>query len=178
MNIIAICGSPRKGNTEFILKRILTKAEDLGAKGELVLLREKRIEFCNGCLNCDSSGKCGIRDEMQLIYGRMEESDLIIFGSPTYFDSMSGLMKVFVDRLNPYYSSKKLSGKKMTVVATGQSDFSSIKKNIDGFQTLANNLKLSMVGDMYFVAKDPQDIEKDPKNIKKIDEFTKNLVCG
>lgn len=52
MNIIAVCGSPRKGNTEFVLKRILTKAEELGVKTELILLREKRIEFCDGCLSC------------------------------------------------------------------------------------------------------------------------------
>ena len=45
MNIIALCGSPRDGNTEFTLKRILTKASELGASTELVLLRKKRIEF-------------------------------------------------------------------------------------------------------------------------------------
>ena len=175
MNIIAVCGSPRNGNTEFTLKRILTKAGELGASTELVLLREKRIEFCDGCLRCDFSDEHKIRDDMQIIYPKLESADLIIFGSPNYFSNMSGMMKNFIDRLNSYY--KLLNGKKMVVAIVGQkSDNSSIKKVIDNFEAVANSFEMSFVGDLYLVAKNPQDIENNPDDVKKIDEFTEGLI--
>ena len=177
MNIIAICGSPRNGNTEFTLKRILTKAGELGASAELVLLREKRIEFCDGCLSCDSSEKCKIRDDMQVIYPKLESADLIIFGSPNYFSNMSGMMKNFVDRLLPFYYGDKLKDKKIVAVVVGASgEADVIKKSIDSIEASVNLLKASLVGDLYLTAKNPQDIENNLDDVKKIDEFTEGLI--
>ncbi|MCK5123460.1 MAG: flavodoxin family protein [Candidatus Pacebacteria bacterium] len=175
MNIIAICGSPREGNTEFTLKRILTKAEEFGASSELVLLREKRIEFCDGCLSCSSTGKCKIRDDMQLIYPKLEEADLIIFGSPTYFDCVTGLMKNFLDRLHSNYK-KVLKDKKFVFITVGQADMESLNKTIKYVENFADIVKMFMVGDLGLIAKNPQDIENDPDKIKKIDEFTEGLI--
>jgi len=177
MKIIAICGSPRRGNTEFVLKRILAKAEELGVKIELVLLREKRIEFCNGCLSCDSTGECIIRDDMQLIYPELESADLIIFGSPNYFSNVSGTMKVFIDRLNPFYTNKKLKDKKVAAVIIGGTDNpGTIKKSIRAVESAVNGTEMFLVGDLYLVGEGPQDIENNPENIQKIDEFAERLV--
>lgn len=177
MNIIAICGSPRKGNTEFVLKRILTKASELGAGAELVLLREKRIEFCDGCLGCDSTGKCKIRDEMQNIYPKLESADLIIFGSPNYFSNVSGMMKNFIDRLNPYCTNKKLKSKKVVAVIIGGTDKpETIKNSIKSIELAADWTESPLVGDLYLVAEGHQDIENNPDDIKKIDEFAEGLV--
>ncbi|MEA1937387.1 MAG: flavodoxin family protein [Patescibacteria group bacterium] len=177
MNIVAICGSPRNGNTEFTLKRILTKASELGASTELVLLREKRIEFCDGCLSCESSGKCKTRDDMQIIYPRLENADLIIFGSPNYFSNMTGMMKNFVDRMNPYYTNKALNEKKMVVAVIGETNNSnSVGKVINSFEAITNSFKMSFVGDLFLSAKGSQDVENSPDDIKKIDEFAEGLI--
>jgi len=177
MKIIAICGSPRRGNTEFVLKRILAKAEELGAKTELILLREKRIEFCDGCLSCDSTGKCEIRDDMQLIYPELESADLIIFGSPNYFSNVSGMMKVFIDRLNPFYTNKKLKDKKAAAVIVGGTDkIGTIKKSIRAIESATNGTEMSLIGDLYLVGEGAQDIENNPGDIRKIDEFAERLV--
>lgn len=180
MNIIAICGSPRKGNTEFTLKRVLAKAEELGAKTELILLREKRIEFCDGCLSCDSAGQCKIRDDMQIIYPRLEENDVIIFGSPNYFNNVSGLMKNFIDRLLPYYYKNKLKDKNVALVVVGASDkIKMIEKSVGCIKEAIDLLDMSLIGEFSLVGKDkPDDVENNPESIKKIDEFAKNLVGG
>jgi len=113
MNIIAICGSPRRGNTEYVLRRFLEQAEKLGHKAELVLLNEKRIERGCGCMSCDEEGKCRIKDDMGIIIDRMKANDLVVFGSPVYFSNVTGLMKDFFDRMNPLYEHKPLRGKRM-----------------------------------------------------------------
>ena len=176
MNIIAICASPRRGNTEYILKKLLTKAELLGAKTELVLLREKRIDYCNGCFECEKSGKCSVHDPMQEIYLRLESNDVIIFAGPNYFDNVTGLMKNFIDRLLPYCTNKKLDGKKMVVIGVGEMGSNLANKVNDKYNVLTESLGLVPFGDMYFKAREADDVEKDPTGAERIENFCKSIV--
>jgi multimeric flavodoxin WrbA len=177
MNIIAICGSPRRGNTEFILKRFLTKAEELGHKTELVLLRERRVDHCTGCMVCDENGFCPILDDMKLIIERMEANDLIVFGSPNYMNNVSGIMKDFFDRMNPLYKSKLLGGKKMVSICVGGSSNETYPEKMSAIMgSVADLFKLNFIGDFYLVARAPQDVENNSESIQKIDEFVKNIL--
>lgn len=58
---------------------------------------------------------------MTEIYKVLEKSDIIIFGSPTYFANVSGRMKTFMDRCNPYWFNKKLNGKRAYLMGVGGS---------------------------------------------------------
>lgn len=118
MKIVAICGSPRKGSTEFMLRTILDSVS--GAETELILLKENKIEFCDGCLTCGDSSECHIQDDMQSIYSKLLDTDLIIFGSPNYYNNITGMMKNFIDRTNPFYDQKKLKGKKAIIIGVGE----------------------------------------------------------
>ena len=54
---------------------------------------------------------------------KLFDSDIIIFGSPTYFGNVSGAMKVFMDSFSPSWSEGKFFGKKMfsyTTCANGE----------------------------------------------------------
>lgn len=176
MKLIAFCGSARRGNTEYILNKMLTKADKMGHETDLVLLKEKRIELCDGCFECDAAGKCKIKDSMQDIYDRMEKSELIIFASPNYFDSYTGLMKNFIDRLRPYCANGKVNGRKMAIISVGSGGPLSSKRLNNNFEAVADKLGLILVGDLDFAAKGPNDIENDPESIKKIEDFIQNLV--
>ena len=172
MDVIAICGSPRQGNTEFILKRLLMKAEGAGHKTELVLLREKKIGYCMGCLGCDQSGACPISDDMDAILASMEKSDLIIFASPNYYNNVSGIMKVFFDRMNVLYGTDKLSGKKVSVIFVGE-EVKTIQKAILSVESIANSFGMDIVCSLYLNGKGPRDIETNPESVQKIDDFAK-----
>jgi len=130
MRTIGICGSPRTGsNTEILLREVLKTIKKSGAETELILLREKNIELCRGCdEKCSKTGECVISDDMQEIYEKLINSDLIILGSPTYFDSVSGLMKNFMDRTDPLTAGRKLKNKIAGVIGVGQVGPESIRK--------------------------------------------------
>ena len=54
---------------------------------------------------------------------KLLDSDIIIFGSPTYFGNVSGAMKAFMDSFSPYWPDSKFWGKKMfsyTTCANGE----------------------------------------------------------
>jgi multimeric flavodoxin WrbA len=105
--IIAINGSYRgnKGFTSFCLGKIFEGARMKGAECEEIRLAEKMINHCTGCqvchtpqhyLHCIYEGK----DDVQAIITRIKEADIIIFATPVYIFTMSGLLKSFLERLN------------------------------------------------------------------------------
>lgn len=99
--ILGINGSARKnGNTANLLKKILDYAKKEGAKTEILHLIDKNIKPCISCLaegNCRYP--CNIKDDMQEIFEMLKKADCLVLGSPTYWYSLSGLMKNFIDRL-------------------------------------------------------------------------------
>jgi multimeric flavodoxin WrbA len=99
MKIVGILGSPRKeGNTEILLDVALREAKKNGVLISKILLREKEISPCNGCMKCEKTGKCVIQDDMQEVYKEMLESEGIIWATPVYFWSMSSQTKAAMDR--------------------------------------------------------------------------------
>jgi multimeric flavodoxin WrbA len=67
---------------------------------------------------------------MKDIYKLLEQSNIIIFGSPTYFFNVSSRMKTFMERCNPYWFNKKLKGKKAIILGVGGSPGKSIEEMI------------------------------------------------
>ena len=99
MKIVGILGSPRKGgNTEILLDVALEEAEQNGVSVDKILLRDKVISPCDGCMKCVKTGKCAVKDDMGEIYQKMLESDGILWATPVYFWSMTGQTKVVMDR--------------------------------------------------------------------------------
>lgn len=99
--MLGINGSARKnGNTAKLLRKVLSYAEELGAKTQILHLIEKEIK---PCLSCLAEGKCTypcrVKDDMPEVFEKLKKADCIILGSPTYWYSLSGLMKNFLDRL-------------------------------------------------------------------------------
>jgi len=99
MKVLGIVCSPRKGgNTEILMQEALAGARDSRAETELLAVRDFDIKPCDGCLSCEKTGDCYIKDDMQSVYEKMLNADGIILGTPVYFWSMSGQAKVLIDR--------------------------------------------------------------------------------
>ena len=105
MNILGISGSPRKeGNTDIVLKKILSGAQSSEHETKIVFLRDYTINFCVGCEKCRKSHTCSqFNDGMNLLYPLIEDADILILGSPVYNYNIPAQMKAFIDRLYPYY---------------------------------------------------------------------------
>lgn len=100
MKIVGICGSPREGASEFLLKKALTELEKED-KFETVFIsvRDKAISPCTHCNDCvETKGKCSINDDMEEIYKALKEADGIILASPVHFGSISAQLKAVIDR--------------------------------------------------------------------------------
>lgn len=118
MKIVAICGSPRRGNTYSALTSIQGKYPDVDYK--ILMLKEQNFEMCRGCYMCVLRGeeKCPIQDDRDKIIGEMMDADGVIFSSPVHCIHISALMKNFIDRLGFYAHRPKFYDKFAMVMVT------------------------------------------------------------
>jgi len=119
MKILAINGSPKgvKGCTHIMLSALLEGMNQAGARTEVINLAEHKIKHCMGCLACwlKTPGQCVLKDDMVQILEKVIGADMVIYGTPLYVFTMTGLMKDFFDRsiplVDPYMEeSKEISG--------------------------------------------------------------------
>jgi multimeric flavodoxin WrbA len=105
MKLIAVCGSARKqGNTAKMLQQVMEGAKSMGAETELVNLFDLNYKDCISCYACKlkdshSFGHCMLNDDLKPLLERIEESDVLVLGSPVYYGNLSGQMRSFTDRL-------------------------------------------------------------------------------
>jgi multimeric flavodoxin WrbA len=100
MNILVVTGSPRKGaNTEVMADVFADGARDAGNKVDVVKLSGLDVNPCIACEYCHShGGECVQKDDMQKIYEKMSESDMIVYASPIYYFTLSSQIKAVIDR--------------------------------------------------------------------------------
>lgn len=105
MKILAINGSPRgeDSNTMRMLNPMIKGMKAAGAKVEVIHLAKQKINYCVGCFTCwiKTPGKCVFKDDMVSILNKVNEADTLIFGTPLYFYTMTGMMKTFLERMLP-----------------------------------------------------------------------------
>lgn len=142
MRRIIIQGSSRsKGNTNKIVE-ILRE----GLRCDLIDLNLHTINH----YNYEHKNK---HDDFLMLMRQIVEYDLIIFITPVYWYSMSGLMKTFFDRITDCLkiekeTGRKLRGKYMAAISCG-SDDNEIEGFFVPFQKSADYLGMTYIGNIH-----------------------------
>ncbi|MEW6427913.1 MAG: flavodoxin family protein [Thermodesulfobacteriota bacterium] len=111
MKGLAILGSPRKGgNSEILLDAFLAGAREEGGEAEIVRVNDLLFRPCQNCGGCARTGQCVLRDDLTPVYERIENAAWLAVCSPIYFYGVSAQTKMFIDRMQAYWSRKHLLG--------------------------------------------------------------------
>jgi len=102
---VAINGSPRmeKGNTAMVLAPFIQGMQDAGSDVELFYASRLQVKPCAcGKLVCwnETPGECCIKDDMQVLYPRLREADILILATPVYIP-LPGELQNIINRLCP-----------------------------------------------------------------------------
>lgn len=101
MKVLGVVGSPRKGgNTDALVEKVLEGARSKGAETEKIYLDDLKIRPCDACELCSETGDCVIKDDFQLIFQKIKESDGIVLGSPIYCSTVTAQTKILIDRID------------------------------------------------------------------------------
>ena len=92
-----------KSNSDILADRLAEGAKDAGHSVECISLKGRDIKYCIGCLTCQKTQKCVIKDDVPAIAEKVKNAETVVFVTPIYYYEMSGQMKTLLDRLNPLY---------------------------------------------------------------------------
>jgi len=177
--ILLISGSPRKGNTEYILGEVKKHLRKAGYPAELILLRKKKIKECTGCLTCQKNRPCplGIKnDEMAKLNQKLLEASYVVIGTPTYFNMVSGLLKRWMDRTVPLYPDNLLKGKRGSIIAVGAAGRQSIGQAAENVRQFFKIYKVLIDEILLFEGEYPDDVRENHFYQKKIKEFADKII--
>lgn len=100
MHVLGLMGSARRdGNTNDLLDVVLNAAHEKGADVEKIVLADHRVEHIENCQVCKQRGACvHADDDFDRLMAKVYAADVLIYGSPVYWYTVSGRLKVFLDR--------------------------------------------------------------------------------
>lgn len=96
--ILGVSGSPRRKATEHVCKVSLQQLEKLDYKTHYWSVMGKKINFCTHCDYCRKGEGCVYKDDMNSIYGLLEDAEAYVIATPVYNGNVSGQLKVVMDR--------------------------------------------------------------------------------
>jgi multimeric flavodoxin WrbA len=136
MKIIAIMGSPHKGNTLELTRNVEQILSKLGeVEFEYIHLSDIDLKPCKGCYLCFFKGKehCPLDDDKAMVSDKLDEADGVIFVTPVYSMHVSYLFKTFVDRFACNFHRPRYMGKyAIALAATGAIGLDETLKYIKG----------------------------------------------
>ena len=153
MKVCGIIGSPNKnGNVDLLVSQVLKGANSQGAKTCKIYLNDLHIKPCQSCGVDPYPKYCLFDDDMKEVYGLLETCDVVVLGSPVYFDTVSAQTKLMIDRCNclmPYVKQpdgtfgfeRRMKKRKKGVfiaVAGAEQEFNTIQTTVKGFFNWTN----------------------------------------
>ena len=103
--ILILNGAGKKnGNTAALIEAFKTGAEESGNEVKEFYLHSMNIKGCLDCQGCarkpqGDPAPCVQKDDMQQIYDAYLDCDVVVFATPVYWFTISGQLKMAVDRL-------------------------------------------------------------------------------
>ena len=168
MKVTAFVGSARKKHTYHATEQFMHNLQSLGdIEYEIIELSDYHIGVCKGCILCLNKGEefCPFKDDRDMLIEKMNNSDGIIFASPNYSFNVSGLMKIFLDRIGFIFHRPHFFGKACTsIVVQG---FFGGGKIIDYFSFIGKALGFNVVKGCCLNSLEPM-TEKDQKKFNRI----------
>jgi len=146
MKVIGFVGSARKKHTYNAVRQFMQNLQTLGdVECEIVVLSDYRIEVCKGCKLCFDKGEelCPLKDDRDILVEKMDNSDGVIFASPNYSFNVSGIMKIFLDRIAFIFHRPRFFGKVCTCIVV-QGVFRG-EKIVDYFNFIGNGFGYNIV---------------------------------
>lgn len=148
MYVVTVNGSPKTdGNTAFLLDKIeeelhLAKCERINVQKAL---DDCKTPFCKGCAVC--SGECYKGTQLFKAFEKMTEADVLIFGTPVYFGSISAQLKALFDKSRVYRKRGAFIGKYAAAVAVGGSAYGGQENAIRALQDAMLVQGMTIIGD-------------------------------
>lgn len=114
MKVVTINSSPRnatQSKTSLLLSHLIKGMRSTGAEVTDFDIHDTNIDYCTACFACfnkrfNEEKVCIHEDDMTLkMLPKWREANLVVYGSPVFFHSITAKLKTFLERTLPVYVS-------------------------------------------------------------------------
>ncbi|KXA96889.1 NADPH-dependent FMN reductase [candidate division MSBL1 archaeon SCGC-AAA259J03] len=176
MKLLSILATVRESGNSALASRYI--AQELDASLEILRLTDLDIEPCKACYACLFGEDCKIDDDVDRVYDRIGETDMVLIASPIYWLDATGSFKALLDRqfmAVPHL--EEFSGKKSAIITSHGF------KNLRGWASsthlvFARSLQLNVLANMEINAGLPGEILTERENIEKLDKIVEAFKNG
>ncbi len=178
MKVLGLVGSPRKGgNTDLLVSAVLFGAGAAGHEIEKLYIYDYDISPCVDCRGCKKEQyECVVKDGMRQIYPKLEVADVIVFGTPLYWYGPTAKMKLLIDKLRPYTTSKKLKGKKAILIVPSEEGPKACRNLVGMIKQSFEYLGLDLVWKILATASEKGDVQRQPNVLDEAFQLGKSLA--
>lgn len=163
--VLIITSSLRNGsNSESLARSFARGAEAAGHSVEMISLKGKKIAFCQGCLACQKTKQCVIKDDAPAIAEKIASADVVAFASPVYYFGLSGQLKTLLDRCNPLYFRDYAFRSVYFLASAAENAPSTVEGSVQGLQGWIECFEKASLVDTIFAGgvTAPKEIEHHP----------------
>ena len=166
----------KNSNTDLLVTAILAGAAKNKHTTEKVHLYTVDISACVDCRACKKGNlQCALKDGMQKLYPKIQEADVIVFGTPLYWYGPSAKMKLLLDRLRPFIASKELKGKKAVLVVPSEEGADACNHTVGMFNLSLGYLEMTLVSVLLPKASERAEIKKQPDVLHQAQTIGKHI---
>jgi multimeric flavodoxin WrbA len=171
MRVVAFVGSPRKGgNSDRLAAEILAGAAEAGHETERLYLTDYALTPIDAVYGGEENWTDPRQDPADELIARMVAADVVVLASPVYWFSISGLLKLFVDRWALYQRDGQrlmdlMPGKRMVVaLALADPEPGYLDMVLGPLQQAAKWLRMEWAGEVVAASvADPGDLGARPE---------------
>jgi len=177
MIVEVLVASPRKnGNSQELSESLTAGLDKKKVQSGISFLYEHELGPCIDCRACKRNELvCTKEDGMQALYKKIDAADFLVFATPIYWYGPTGTMKLLLERLRPYYMSKRLAGKKAAIILPAGNGAEDCDLTITMFQRIFRALGLDLIKIITPKAFNPGDALRDDKAMEDINELSMQI---
>lgn len=174
---LVICGCGRhEGFTFGICSSFSEELKKAGSEVSVVYPIDMKISHCTGCGRCEKEGRCVIRDDMDAIYGKFAESDVVVLITPVHFSGPSSVIKTAIDRFQTVWYSGRKGPKYMAGIMSGGSSEPYFAGTRRTFKALAITAGSEWIGELEIPGTDSMDPEEASAEAEKFARYVASAV--
>ncbi len=122
MKTVCLLGSPRRGcNSDMLADRFVDQAVKLGAPVEKIALSTLSYHGCTNLFRCKQDlDHCGQKDDLTPVLEAVSEAQVLVLASPVYFTSITGQLKLALDRFFSFFVPDYPTAEKKSRLSSGR----------------------------------------------------------
>lgn len=149
--VLVITSSLRAhSNSDELAKAFARGAEESGNEVEIISLKGKNISYCTGCMACQKTQECVLKDDAVEIAGKIKNAHVLAFATPVYYYCLSGQLKTLLDRCNPLCPSDYTFRDVYLLATAAEDEENAVEGTVKGMQGWVDCFERARLSEIIF----------------------------